>query len=108
MTLCIKVCHCMCADTDVIFNYYMSAQLFGDILDEASKRTPHPSLSPPRGEGARGAGEGYGCMSQDLCVATYGKARAFTLIELLVTIAMIGILAALLLTAMSSVRLKAQ
>ena len=38
----------------------------------------------------------------------YRKTRAFTLIELLVTIAMIGILAALLLTAMSSVRLKAQ
>src|SRR5207253_7208474 len=36
------------------------------------------------------------------------KARAFTLIELLVTIAIIGILAALLLTAVSSVKLKAQ
>ena len=36
------------------------------------------------------------------------KTRAFTLIELLVTIAIIGILAALLLTALSSVRLKAQ
>jgi prepilin-type N-terminal cleavage/methylation domain-containing protein len=35
-------------------------------------------------------------------------ARAFTLIELLVTIAIIGVLAALLLTALSSVRLKAQ
>src|SRR6266516_2419344 len=34
--------------------------------------------------------------------------KAFTLIELLVTIAIIGILAALLLTALSSVRLKAQ
>ncbi|PYK62684.1 MAG: type II secretion system protein [Verrucomicrobia bacterium] len=34
--------------------------------------------------------------------------RAFTLIELLVTIAIIGILAALLLTAVSSVKLKAQ
>src|SRR5437762_12481552 len=34
--------------------------------------------------------------------------RAFTLIELLVTIVIIGILAALLLTALSSVRLKAQ
>src|SRR6266700_3515545 len=34
--------------------------------------------------------------------------RAFTLIELLVTIAIIGILAALLLTALSSVKLKAQ
>ncbi len=38
----------------------------------------------------------------------YRKTRAFTLIELLVTIAIIGILAALLLTALSSVRLKAQ
>src|SRR5438093_11331687 len=38
----------------------------------------------------------------------YRKVRAFTLIELLVTIALIGILAALLLTALSSVRLKAQ
>jgi prepilin-type N-terminal cleavage/methylation domain-containing protein len=38
----------------------------------------------------------------------YRKARAFTLIELLVTIAIIGILAALLLTALSSVKLKAQ
>src|SRR5438093_3367565 len=38
----------------------------------------------------------------------YCKARAFTLIELLVTIAIIGILAALLLTALSSVKLKAQ
>jgi prepilin-type N-terminal cleavage/methylation domain-containing protein/prepilin-type processing-associated H-X9-DG protein len=36
------------------------------------------------------------------------KARAFTLMELLVTIAIIGILAALLLTAASSVKLKAQ
>jgi prepilin-type N-terminal cleavage/methylation domain-containing protein len=36
------------------------------------------------------------------------KTRAFTLIELLVTIAIIGILAALLLTAVSSVKLKAQ
>src|SRR5436309_14093472 len=34
--------------------------------------------------------------------------RAFTLIELLVAIAIIGILAALLLTAVSSVKLKAQ
>ncbi len=38
----------------------------------------------------------------------YRMARAFTLIELLVTIAIIGILAALLLSALSSVRLKAQ
>ena len=38
----------------------------------------------------------------------YSKARAFTLIELLVTIAIIGILAAAFLTALSSVRLKAQ
>jgi prepilin-type N-terminal cleavage/methylation domain-containing protein len=38
----------------------------------------------------------------------YRQIRAFTLIELLVTIAIIGILAALLLTAMSSVKLKAQ
>jgi len=38
----------------------------------------------------------------------YGKPPAFTLIELLVTIAIIGILAALLLTAVSSVKLKAQ
>src|SRR5438093_1561003 len=38
----------------------------------------------------------------------YRKVRAFTLIELLVTIAIIGILAALLLTVLSSVRLKAQ
>ncbi len=45
-------------------------------------------------------------MSQDLCVATYGKARAFTLIELLVTIAIIGILTALLLTALSGLRHK--
>jgi len=36
------------------------------------------------------------------------KARAFTLIELLVTIASIGILAALLLAAVSTVKLKAQ
>ena len=36
------------------------------------------------------------------------KRRAFTLIELLVTIAIIGILAALLLTAVSIVKLKAQ
>src|SRR6266446_6437494 len=39
---------------------------------------------------------------------TVNTKRAFTLIELLVTIAIIGILAALLLTALSSVRLKAQ
>src|SRR6266702_6664533 len=39
---------------------------------------------------------------------TVNTKRAFTLIELLMTIAIIGILAALLLTAMSSVRLKAQ
>jgi len=38
----------------------------------------------------------------------YRKARAFTLIELLVSVAIIGILAALLLTAFSSVKLKAQ
>src|SRR6266567_3790694 len=38
----------------------------------------------------------------------YRKTRSFTLIELLVTIAIIGILAALLLTALSSVKLKAQ
>src|SRR5438552_16065513 len=38
----------------------------------------------------------------------YCKARAFTLIELLVTIAIIGILAALLLTVLSSMKLKAQ
>src|SRR2546426_1286154 len=38
----------------------------------------------------------------------FSKPRAFTLIELLVTIAIIGILAALLLTALSSVKLKAQ
>src|SRR6266576_1269173 len=39
---------------------------------------------------------------------TVNTKRAFTLIELLVTIAIIGILAALLLTALSSVKLKAQ
>src|SRR6266850_3714456 len=38
----------------------------------------------------------------------YRMARAFTLIELLVTIAVIAILAALLLTTMNSVKLKAQ
>lgn len=38
----------------------------------------------------------------------YRKAQAFTLIELLVSIAVIGVLAALLLTAFSSVKLKAQ
>src|SRR6266702_8935525 len=39
---------------------------------------------------------------------TVNTKRAFTLVELLVTIAIIGILAALLLTALSSVKLKAQ
>src|SRR5467141_3519609 len=39
---------------------------------------------------------------------TVNTTRAFTLIELLVTIAIIGILAALLLAVLSSVRLKAQ
>src|SRR6266550_5153890 len=39
---------------------------------------------------------------------TANEKRAFTLIELLVTVAIIGILAALLLTALSSVKLKAQ
>src|SRR2546428_10292373 len=39
---------------------------------------------------------------------TVNTKRAFTLVELLVTIASIGILAALLLTALSSVKLKAQ
>ena len=38
----------------------------------------------------------------------YRMARAFTLIELLVTIVILGILAALLLTALSGVKLKAQ
>ena len=38
----------------------------------------------------------------------YRKARAFTLIELLVSIAIIGVLAALLLAAFSSVKLKTQ
>jgi len=38
----------------------------------------------------------------------YRSERAFTLVELLVTIAIIGILAALLLTAVSSVMLKAE
>src|ERR1051326_4080053 len=108
-------------------------QEFGQSLDGGSKRTPHPSLSPPRGylftalptlvvqqicsllyrrfatcgssaksrglgvtdawpvtnrrygrlkicgtvnrhpwgEGARRAGEGYGCMSKNLCAAIY-------------------------------------
>ena len=39
---------------------------------------------------------------------TVNTKRAFTLVELLVVIAIIGILAALLLTAVSSVKLKAQ
>jgi len=39
---------------------------------------------------------------------TANQKRAFTLLELLVTIAIIGVLAALLLTALSSVKLKAQ